>query len=376
MIPDLFDALGQLADDVGRPALLEDRSHGVLAYSRHTHVTDHVREQTILGQRAPAEVRRWLAQYHLRTQEGPVRLPANPELRMLPRICLPIRVDDQLLGFLWFIEGPDAVGPDVVELARSRLPSIAELLLGQQLSSRTQLEPLLQQLLAGTELHPDDEEICSSAGLGPTDPVRVLAVTGRHPAGQPWPPILESLARQAGASTVVNLLAGGVGAVVVAGLTRRLEPPLLGGGLGMGLGDEVASITHLREAHRSAVDAATCAAVFDETGGFLDWAQAGLHRMVPVLARYQPDTTVLTGVDALLADPRTAPLARSATVYLDLAGNVQATAAALHLHRTSLYYRLERFEALTGVDLRDGTQRTAVHLALKVAAFQHATGHS
>jgi DNA-binding PucR family transcriptional regulator len=52
--------------------------------------------------------------------------------------------------------------------------------------------------------------------------------------------------------------------------------------------------------------------------------------------------------------------------YLDHAGSVPATAEALHLHRTSLYYRLERIEQLTGLSLADGRQRLSLHLGLQV----------
>lgn len=369
----LSAALSELATDVGRPALLEDTAHSVLAYSRHTDVTDHVREQTILSQRAPEPVRRWLARYDLHLADGPVRLPSNPQLHMLPRLCLPLRDDGRLFGFLWFIEGKDPLDESQVAAITARAPAFVDLLAGQQLSDRAQLTPVLRRIMTGAELDPADHEVCRSLGLGPTDPVRVMVAIGRHPHGQAWPAVLESLARHAGARTVFVLPDEAHPAVVTTALTRAVDPPALEPGTGVGLGDEVGSVAHLREAHGSAVDAATCAAVFQETHGFLDWSHAGLHRMVPVLARYQADATTLTGIASLLADPRTAPLAQTATVFLDLAGNVQATAAALHLHRTSLYYRLERFESLTGVDLREGTQRTAVHLALKIAAFHQAT---
>lgn len=377
MIRALYDALAELAADVGRPVLLEDRSHAVLAYSRHVGVTDQVREQTILGQQAPAAVRSWLARYRLDSEDGPVRLPANEELLMLPRLCLPVREGERLFGFLWFIEGREPLGQQMVDLARSRLPGLVHLLRAQRLPSRAQLASVLRKALAGAELEPDEEELCAAAGFEPTDPVRVLAVAGAGPGAgadsQPWPAVLESLARRAGAAVVAGVPEEETRAVVVAGLTREVEPPELGGGVGLGLGEEVPSVAHLRQAHRTAVDAATCAAVFEETGGFLDWSQAGMHRMVPLLARHQVDSPTVVELGPLLSDPRTAPLAQTATVYLDLAGNAQAAAAALHLHRTSLYYRLERFESLTGVDLREGTQRTAVHLALKVAAFREAT---
>jgi DNA-binding PucR family transcriptional regulator len=41
----------------------------------------------------------------------------------------------------------------------------------------------------------------------------------------------------------------------------------------------------------------------------------------------------------------------------------------LSIHRTTLYYRLGRITELTGMDLRDGGERLAVHLGLKLARF-------
>ena len=40
------------------------------------------------------------------------------------------------------------------------------------------------------------------------------------------------------------------------------------------------------------------------------------------------------------------------------------TAAALHLHRTSLYYRLGQIRTLTGLDLDDGRTRFQLQLGL------------
>ncbi len=39
----------------------------------------------------------------------------------------------------------------------------------------------------------------------------------------------------------------------------------------------------------------------------------------------------------------------------------------MNLHRTSLYYRLQRVEQLAGTNLKDGNERLSLHLALKVA---------
>jgi hypothetical protein len=95
---------------------------------------------------------------------------------------------------------------------------------------------------------------------------------------------------------------------------------------------------------------------------------AGGDPLAALAARIAADgVPVHPGLEALLDLPEAAPLLRTLETYLELAGSAQATAEALHLHRTSLYYRLQRVEQLAGTDLKDGTERLALHLALKVA---------
>jgi DNA-binding PucR family transcriptional regulator len=58
-------------------------------------------------------------------------------------------------------------------------------------------------------------------------------------------------------------------------------------------------------------------------------------------------------------------LLQTLETYLDLAGDVQRTAARLNLHRSSLYYRLDRIAGLLASDLSSGFVRLELHLALK-----------
>jgi sugar diacid utilization regulator len=62
-------------------------------------------------------------------------------------------------------------------------------------------------------------------------------------------------------------------------------------------------------------------------------------------------------------------LIQTLTTYLDLAGDVKATASALSVHRTTLYYRLGRIEELANVDLNNGNDRLTLHLGLKIMQY-------
>jgi DNA-binding PucR family transcriptional regulator len=57
---------------------------------------------------------------------------------------------------------------------------------------------------------------------------------------------------------------------------------------------------------------------------------------------------------------------------LDNGGDVTVSAEQLHIHRTTLYYRLTRIEALTGVNLRLAAGRNDLHFALQLAAYRAA----
>ena len=63
----------------------------------------------------------------------------------------------------------------------------------------------------------------------------------------------------------------------------------------------------------------------------------------------------------------------TARVILDLGADIAAAAKALHVHRTTLYYRIDRILELTDVDLRTGPARTDLQLALWLVAYRRAT---
>jgi hypothetical protein len=52
--------------------------------------------------------------------------------------------------------------------------------------------------------------------------------------------------------------------------------------------------------------------------------------------------------------------------YLDAAGRVPVACERLHIHRTTLYYRLEHLPESVRAALADGLQRSTLHLALKL----------
>jgi hypothetical protein len=88
------------------------------------------------------------------------------------------------------------------------------------------------------------------------------------------------------------------------------------------------------------------------------WAELGARRLVTEPAR--PDPVVVP----LLADP---VLVETTEVFLDAAGSASPAASALRIHRQTLYYRLSRIGAVTGLGLSDGEARLLLHASLRAA---------
>jgi DNA-binding PucR family transcriptional regulator len=127
----------------------------------------------------------------------------------------------------------------------------------------------------------------------------------------------------------------------------------------------------LTEAHRAheharlAMRVAACAPEHPSPAG---WGELGAYRMLAQAAE-SPDAEALLhpGLPQLFAQQASDALVATLETYLDNGCDTKLTAEALFLHRASLYYRLQRIEALTGASLRKGDDRLALHASLKLA---------
>ncbi|MEU3771740.1 helix-turn-helix domain-containing protein [Streptomyces sp. NPDC032472] len=131
-----------------------------------------------------------------------------------------------------------------------------------------------------------------------------------------------------------------------------------------GIAEPGRGLAHLGGAWAQATAAARAAAAQPRLGPVARWSAIGPYRMLSALAAVDPAQD--PAARALLA-PAQRELARTAEVFLDCAGQAGRAAAALGIHRQTLYYRLARVEQLTGLDLDEGEDRLLLHMALKAA---------
>jgi purine catabolism regulator len=88
------------------------------------------------------------------------------------------------------------------------------------------------------------------------------------------------------------------------------------------------------------------------------------------------DATIQATLAPLVAYDREqgGDLVHTLAVYFAEDGNLSRAAAALFLHRNSLYYRLAHIQTLTGLSLDDETHRLWLHLAVALTAAPDGAG--
>jgi hypothetical protein len=355
-LQEIVDALSARLD---RPVLVDDVELRPLAYSSQTGELDVVRTSSILSRHAPDAARDALFGYGIRAASAPVRIPAHPEISMSARVCVPIVRSGQPVGFLWLLEDPPVREDELALAVTAAVDAAAALLPDDDARLRRERE-LLERLLGG------DAEAAAALEDDSYIPLRPLVVCVAGPAGEPWADALDRLRAR---TPVRHVLTGELSgrAVCLLGAHSALRGELLGAlGGHVGEGDEVASLREAPRSYRQALTALRVAA--GAPTRVARWGELGADRLLAALPAGALDD-LPDGLRTMLSGGHE-QLVETLEIYLDHAGDAKATAAALSVHRTSLYYRLHRIEELAGVDLSSGEDRLMCHMALRLARLR------
>jgi len=355
-VADLQELVDDLATEIGRPISVEDRRWRLLAHSAHTGATDAVRRTTILTRVAPPEVAAWLESLGVLRARGLVEVPPNPALDMAARVCVPVRHQDVLLGFVWVVVG-DRPLSDSERAALERVAAATQELLWER---RTQLDA--QQHLLRTLLFDDDAAAVRHAVIElhslDSSPVSAAVAEGGEDVGEHarrhW---TRGLAWAAEPPGLVVVAAGDAGQLAAA--LHRAGARRVAAGAADGLAAARAAFRHARLARLAqlADPALGTAVTFGELGAWAQvtdlWDRAGRPPAPPqvlALAEHRHGDELVEAVEAVL----------------EAGGDVAAAANALHLHRATLYRRLHRAEQASGLDLTRGDDRLLAQLGLRI----------
>lgn len=386
----LVDAL---AAELNRPTGVDDRHFRSIAYSSHADDVDSVRLASILHREAPQAVREWLEELGVAKAKAYRRVPANPELGMAARVCLPIRFDDIPLGYLWLIDEPEPLSDEQIEEARRYGEEFGVALYRARLLERDdrRLERELVAQLIGLregEAARAGEELLRSGHLVSAPAYAVLALRAVDEAGGESSDAVrvrlvdaaEQMRRAVAPHHLLVLVDGGEVIVVLAltgtdELARRAdalvaainatEPsgwrPLVG------VSEERVAIGGLGVAHRQARAAARVWLAIGSERAIARWNDLGAYRTIAAIVQDDdPDDMIPDSFARLLASNDARSLIETLERYLDLGGDARAAAEQLYIHRSSLYGRLRRIEEVAGVDLHSGEDRLELHLGVRL----------
>lgn len=391
---DLFAVANAISELVDAPITIEDLSYRVLAFSGNQDEADEPRMQAVLGRRTPARFLQALEERGVFAELYHSEDPIYVELPGIawPRLAVAVRAGDETLGSIWAAlrERPTA------ERERA-LAESAKLVALHLLRRRAfaDVERRLRAELVATVLEGGPGAYESARRLHIAPSAAVVLALGIDTAAASSSSAHAEAERQRIADALALHLAAvhpGAASALIGGTiyailpippdlddadhravrvaTEFLERAGEGGRCAFGVGRIATTVTELAQ---SRLDA-------DRALRVLRSEQAS-RRIVSIGDVYS--TALLLELSDLVAtdtEPPRGPLTEllrydakhqgqlvpSLTAWLDAFGDVNAAAAAVHVHPNTFRYRLRRVVEVGQINLDDPEQRFAIQLQLRL----------
>jgi hypothetical protein len=375
-LDDLIEDLARLVD---APCTLEDPDFRLIGFSDHRNddVVDVIRQRSILERRSSTEVRAWFQAQGIADSPGPLRTPADPDLGIVARLCVPARHLGRVHGYFWLID-PDqrideSTWPEAMRIAEAAagLLNVAERRQGHR-------DALFRELVEGGHVaaRASAVDFAHAGSLDLREPLTCVLVErpdlldqiASRPsrAGVVW---VRSGPAVAGAVVRASLLAAATdigGLLTAIGLGRRVDA--LDRATRVAVGPTVEGIDELARAYRGA-EVALRVARNRAPGEVVAWQGLGPLALLGVARDDDLSAAVIDQqMQSFLADAAVDVL-ETVRIWLDEAGSAGRTAARLSVHRQTVYHRLAQVEKATGSDLSRGQDRLRLHLALHLAPY-------
>ncbi len=360
---------------VERPVLLDDAALVPIAYSPQGDEIDEVRERSILGRGATPQVRDSLLSQGIAGATGPVRTAPVENLSMAGRLCVPVRAHGVTLGFLWLVDPHETVGSNDIERVEKAAESAGRLLSSRPDASLAEETRLIAGLCS--EVESDRErarEQAVDSGMIADRPLVAVRVAALGEAVRLGDFARRIIHRVSAGHVLAGRVSGGLMVLLdldepaLSVLDRSDMVRWVHGAadqpLAVGQSEAVDGLRHVLEAKRQAELALRIARTRADGCEFAAWDSIGVDRIVSQLPP-GAFADVPRKLRRLITEEAT--LAATLAAYLDAAGDIKQTATVLSLHRSGLYYRLQRIEELTGLDLGNGDDRLLAQLGLRLS---------
>ncbi|MCX6499421.1 MAG: helix-turn-helix domain-containing protein [Arthrobacter sp.] len=371
------------------PLIVLDADMELVAHSVHQDVEhDAAQVAMIVSRRGTTGAIESLERYRVKYSTDPVRIPGKDGGRGHIVVTLRSSGSGSVTGYLSF---PDQYGDDLPGATLSAI-TLASKRLGEGLREKSRdrrrgrehVRQLVEGML-GRDPHLHEyavREITSGRLLLPASQycVVLLGMRSSQADGSTSPQLnlLHAVSRIAppGTARCLGVVLGHEALIIIPRALDTADLAALIAECGADTviaasGGTVGSLAEIRRSHRQA-RIALQGTLRDPAryGDCAAWEDLGDDRILlqlPFDEMCQEDLS--EGLRRLLGARNAPMLIEALRVYLSTGGNAVEASRRLHLHRSTLYYRLDRVTALTGLDLGDGDVRRELQLALRAAAL-------
>jgi len=380
------NVVDELADTIGRSVIIGDPHYRLIAASAQGDDIDVIRSTSLLRRQATAEHKEYFDSLSLHDAHQPVTVDLH-RLGGRERLAVPVRDTHDHLATLWLITGdlPPLRGADYAAIDTA-VSITRDLLAGDHVDR----EPGTSDEITGHLLSADSErrrhafdEAVARRRLERGDSTVVYAVD--LPATIA---LLDRLAFARRLSTARTSSLAYIGErhdrMLFVGRSADLETSR------QAISDEavaraitlnaIGTAHHARNAPDLA-DAAEQAAMaagivhaVPQPDGVSDISALGPWALLSSVVGDRSQLAIFSPAAYVLCIDGDETQRKTIEVYLDGAGHATHVCEELHIHRATLYYRLERMPDVVKEALDDGVKRSALHLCLKLIRLWEATG--
>ncbi|WP_197508310.1 CdaR family transcriptional regulator [Mycobacterium sp. E802] len=358
LVDEAQQLVDRLAAQLRQSVAVDDPDGNLIVVSRHFGDADPYRVRLMLDRRIPREYRDYFNSYTRDATTEPIKIPPNPALSLAARICFPIRDDTEIVAFMWLLDLDKVLPQELIERYCTRLARVLTQRRGREAPSAQPSAALIQKLLAGRR------DVL--ADVDPALQRRRYAVVAHYPCdGQDFD-LIRVYRQIAGATTdlgvslaaTTELYGCSVGvfqsessdgltrlADWLLDETRRFVVPAAGRSA-CGVSD-FGELSQVRQLFARAGQAAFLCLQLYRAESVLSWAQ--VQPFALLLNQTAPAAGPTAALAALLRDPDSFAFDTVGAVLCS--GRDQSPAEILHVHRTTLHYRLQQIVELTGLDL-------------------------
>ncbi|MGP3536663.1 PucR family transcriptional regulator [Microbacterium sp. RD1] len=398
MTESIHEVIERTAHRLRRSVAVDDPGLRLLASSAHFEDVDQARLSSLVGRKITGPLRDYVMAQGAQSWRETTVLPARPELGVQwDRLCFPLRSRFELLGFMWIMT-PVPLDEEELQIARQCAGHVREVLMRRAQSladADIEAESLVRALLsadasAQRRAAQDMRDLGMFAGC--TDFVGIVVATDpgiRSGFGEPSEDVVRRAVATAAEGRAYALAAGGSESAVILGSPGLAHPGVaqpfaralhreirrwdagLAAAAVVGVG---AAQSPLESAARSC-DQARIAAQIGRARGehVVTWSEHPVDELLTAMLDPRVDEWLVPEALQQLMASQPAATIELVETFLDHAGNVIATAEALQLHRTTVYYRINRLQERTGLNLEDGSTRLLLHLWLRTRRLVAAT---